>query len=173
MNIAPKYEIGQLVYFGHGDIGEHYVECPDCRGSCVWSVTTPAGDTFEVPCSTCEYERPAGRIRTYEPQGEVKTLTIGSIRIDTADDNPVQYMCIETGVGSGAIYYERDLFVDQDEAAAHAKQMAAKRAKTQNDRHNGIRHGKKHESKRKPSFEERRIRDLEKEIARLTKLVAP
>lgn len=51
----------------------------------------------------------------------VRSLTIGSIRIDTNDSDPVSYMCAETGVGSGNIYSEQTLFATQDAAEADAE----------------------------------------------------
>lgn len=52
-------------------------------------------------------------------------LTIGSIRIDTNDiDKPVSYMCVETGVGSGSVYYESDLHLTEEEAFRFAQARA-------------------------------------------------
>ena len=58
-------------------------------------------------------------------------LTVGSIQIDTASRNghPVSYMCRETGVGSGQIYYENMLHPTEEEARSKAQaEVAAKEA---------------------------------------------
>jgi len=55
----------------------------------------------------------------------VSKLTIGSVRVDTSDERGTSYMCIETGVGSGSIYYESDLFSTHDEAMTVATLKAA------------------------------------------------
>jgi hypothetical protein len=53
------------------------------------------------------------------------------VRIDTAqkqdeDYHPVSYMCLETGVGSGAVYYEHRMF-DTEEAALAFAQLYSRR----------------------------------------------
>jgi len=56
----------------------------------------------------------------------VRKLTIGSVLIDTHEDRgPVSYMCRETGIGSGSIYYESKLFASKADADAHASAEAA------------------------------------------------
>jgi len=55
----------------------------------------------------------------------VEVLTIGSVRVDTHDiEHPVSYMCRETGVGSGQIHCEADLFHTREEAQAAAEAKA-------------------------------------------------
>jgi len=90
-------------------------------------VTSPAGETYAFSCPRCCYqysdrEQLSLSYITFHPY--VKTLTIGSVRIDTHDENPVSYMCRETGVGSGSIYNENSLYPTHDEAMAAAKEQA-------------------------------------------------
>jgi hypothetical protein len=47
------------------------------------------------------------------------------VRIDTASDTPIEYMCAETGVGSGSIYREEALCPDEGQALAVATAIAA------------------------------------------------
>ena len=113
----PKYNIGQTVYHAHANWSAKRMPCPDCLGSAQWSVTTPAGETFQVACNTCnEGWHSSGLINDYNYYPSVTAITIGSVRIDTNDENPISYMCVETGVGSGSIHDERYLFATRDEA---------------------------------------------------------
>ncbi len=53
-----------------------------------------------------------------------RTLTIGSVRIDTAArdySEPVEYMCVETGIGSGSVYRESHLFETESAALVAAE----------------------------------------------------
>lgn len=51
-------------------------------------------------------------------------LTIGSIRIDTGDNRGVEYMCVETGVGSGSVWKESDLYESVEVAQRVADSLA-------------------------------------------------
>ena len=57
----------------------------------------------------------------------VRVLTIGSVQINTHRSYPeaelVNYMCHETGIGSGNVYRESELFADEAHAKAVAEQM--------------------------------------------------
>ena len=86
----PLYAIDQEVYAASATWSPTRIPCPDCLGIAVWSVTTPAGETFEVRCHTCnEGYHSSGTIREYGHQAKVERLTIGSIRVNTHDENPV------------------------------------------------------------------------------------
>ncbi len=123
--MQPKYAIGDSVYGAHAAWLPDKVACPDCLGSAKWSVTTPAGETFEVRCHTCnEGWESSGKVRVYDWRPTVQALTIGSVRMDTNDENPISYMCKETGVGSGTIHHEKKLFLTYDEAWANAGELA-------------------------------------------------
>ncbi len=53
MNIKPKFEIGDIVYFAHAYDTEEWLQCPDCLGAREWTVTCPGGDKFNQSCGTC------------------------------------------------------------------------------------------------------------------------
>ncbi|GAB3054320.1 hypothetical protein [Stenotrophomonas tumulicola] len=129
MNIpTPRYAIGDTVFYTYQDTKAGAYPCPDCKGSKVWSCTSPAGHTMEMDCPRCTYNYGrnqglslARTIRTYG----VRVLTIGSVQINTArTDGPVHYMCLETGVGSGSVYRECDLYSTKDEAETKAAAQA-------------------------------------------------
>lgn len=120
---TPRYRLGQPVFAASFTTKEESAPCPDCLGTRRWPVTTPGGTALEVECPACRYSGPRRGTRTvYLPR--VERLTIGSVRIDTAGDDAVAYMCEETGVGSGTIWRERDLLPDADLAGRVASARA-------------------------------------------------
>ena len=131
---TPRFQIGQTVWMPVTEATSEQLPCPDCLGSQTWKVLTPAGTEMTTRCQRCTRDAflrtPAAEaipsLMVYKYLGRAHRLTVGSVRIDTADtDNPVEYMCVETGVGSGSIYYERKLFPTEEEALQVAEAEAA------------------------------------------------
>lgn len=131
---TPKYRIGQQVFHASKWSTSGQYPCPDCLGSGKWKVTTPAGSEMVSGCQRCgQYSSsdiPSLKFQKWE--GSVQPLTIGSVQINTAagkdhhwQRDPVQYMCRETGIGSGTVYDERKLYLTEDEAKQVADAMAA------------------------------------------------
>jgi hypothetical protein len=56
-----------------------------------------------------------------------RQLTIGSVRVDTEDEDPITYMANETGVGCGYIHNEKDLYETRELAIAAAEAEATRR----------------------------------------------
>lgn len=164
--IQPKYEIGDKVYAGYAHYLQKTRTCPDCLGSAEWPVTIPSGEDVVVPCKTCRrgyYSDGKEHYREWAPV--VETLHIGSVRIDTADEtDPVEYMCEETGVGTGRLYKERELFSTREEAeAAAAKKVADSHETMSKNKHSDVYiHGR----------EKRAFIRLENVIERLLKQLA-
>lgn len=119
---SPKYEIGQRVFFASAvDMNETF-PCKSCAGSGQWRATSAEGETGHCDCPACG-GRGSRALYSYGPS--VCPRTIGSVRVDTSDtENPVSYMCHETGVGSGNIYRENQLFPTEQEAVAAAEGVA-------------------------------------------------
>lgn len=119
---VPKFNIDDVVWYARVIWTETRVPCPDCLGQKEWTVTTPAGESFQHMCMTCSqgyYSN--GLVSEYGDKPDVRPMTIGSVRLDTAEaEDPVKYMCRETGVGSGSIYPERQLFALEDAATTWA-----------------------------------------------------
>ncbi|AZO39689.1 hypothetical protein EJ076_34970 [Mesorhizobium sp. M7D.F.Ca.US.005.01.1.1] len=66
----------------------------------------------------------------------VERLTIGSIQVNTAPDSydtGNRYMCWETGVGSGSVYRESDLF-DNEASAKLSAEFKANEVNTTSER---------------------------------------
>lgn len=95
----------------------------------------------------------------------VVTMTVGQIRVQTTTpkyryyDDPLfleQYMCIETGIGSGRIYtFGKDIFATEDDAkrgvTAHEQKAHKERARRD-----------EHMRKQRELDEERDRRELER-----------
>lgn len=125
--ITTKYDIGDTVWYANITTETKQHDCPDCLGSREWSCTSPAGGTFPVPCPRCSAQYQSSdalnlKYSVWTPTA--RRLTIGSVRVDTSDEGH-QYMCRETGVGSGSIYRENTLFETEAEALASASAKAA------------------------------------------------
>lgn len=172
--IDHKYQIGQEVFAARYEPREVEQQCPDCLGRKQWSVETPTGEKFEIPCGTCGYAYgcfASGVVKVPKVFPIVLTLTVGSIRIDTDDkESPVGYMCLETGVGSGTIWNEADLFVDRTKAQAKADKLAAQETRVIEDRAEFSRQEERKKQRRKPSWEKRKIKELETELKELRKM---
>lgn len=124
----PRYRLGQVVYAGTVESRSETVTCPDCLGTNRWKAITPGGQEIDLRCPACESY--SGRRSTTRTVwfGRAKGLTIGAVRIDTTEleaGAQTSYMCEETGIGSGALWRERDLFLTPAEAQVAADAKAA------------------------------------------------
>lgn len=129
---TPKFRIGEKVWHAWHSSRPEQHPCPDCLGTKVWACTSPAGHTMEMRCPRCDRDNYTDALRlgyTKHTFG-VRELTIGSIQINTAShyrDHPVAYMCVETGVGGGSVYYENKLYATREEAETAQALLAAER----------------------------------------------
>lgn len=123
----PRYRLGQTVYAATIESRGEPVTCPDCLGTGRWKAITPGGQEIDLRCPACEsYSGRRSTTRTVW-LGRVQGLTIGAVRIDTTEREAgaqTSYMCEETGIGSGTIWRERDLFLTPVEAQAAADAKA-------------------------------------------------
>lgn len=125
--IKPKFEVGEHVYSVRVGWTEKHVTCPDCLGKKEWTVSLPSGEVFQHDCQTCRRGYfSTGQVSEWGDHAHIDLVTIGSVRLDTADENPVSYMCVETGVGSGSIYYEKNMAKTRLEAEEIAAQELAR-----------------------------------------------
>lgn len=133
--IETKFSVGDVVWYANTTATKHQRSCPDCLGTRKWQATSPAGGTFEVECPRCSagYQGNHALSLDYSQWTPLaRRLTIGQVTASTAIgdsyDAGHRYMCHETGVGSGSVYREHDLFETEAEALATAET----RAKVQN-----------------------------------------
>lgn len=126
--IETKFNIGDVVYKAWTTTVRKQHPCPDCNGSRKWKAVSPAGGEYEFGCPRCGggYQSDRDLSLDYsEFAPSVQRLTIGSVRTNSAsDDRSVEYMCRETGVGSGTIHSEADLFHTEEEAMRAAEVKA-------------------------------------------------
>ena len=128
-----KSDIGDVVYSAASHWKDTKQQCPDCLGQKVWHIKTPAGEEFDLECRTCwqGYNGNSGTISSWDFEPVVNCYTIGSVRMDTNDEEVFTYMCEETGIGSGRIHSQKNLFATRENAEIRAEEMVeeAKAAK--------------------------------------------
>lgn len=125
--ITTKYSVGDTVFRAGTTSERKQHPCPDCLGTRKWKATSPAGSDYEFGCPRCSASYNAKddlrlNYSAYAPY--VEKLTIGSIQVNTAPMSHSEgnsYMCVETGVGSGSVYREADLFETKEAAELSAK----------------------------------------------------
>jgi len=112
------YAKGDKIYVGECEYSSDFISCPDCLGTLKWTVVFADGEALEIACQTCKrgYESSSGKIEVNKNKPVVRHLTIGSVRFDDADKYPYSYMCNETGVGSGRVFYENSVFDNYKDA---------------------------------------------------------
>lgn len=126
----PKYRTGQTVYCVSVTHERETLPCPDCLGTRRWKVVTPAGAELTADCLRCgTYSEirgvPSLHRNVWKPA--VRRLTIGSLQIQTGrhHSEPISYMAVETGIGSGSVYSESQLHPDEAAALSAAGAKAA------------------------------------------------
>ncbi len=114
--IEIKYSIGDKVWSFGVEYAPKLFQCPDCLGTKKWTIIFADGHSEETKCFTCSrsWEGSLGYIDYREWQPTVRQLTIGQFY--GFRDGKTQYMCEETGVGSGTIHNEDTLFPTETEA---------------------------------------------------------
>lgn len=125
--IETKFSIGDVVYYASTTTEQKQHPCPDCLGTKKWKAISPAGGEYEFACPRCRSGYRADHDLSLDYSIFVpasRRLTIGSVRTDSA--NTTQYMCVETGIGSGSLYDESRLFSTEDEALVAARALANK-----------------------------------------------
>jgi hypothetical protein len=127
--ITTKFSIGDTVYHSTTATERKRHPCPDCMGKKTWAAKAPSGREYQFSCPRCSAGYCAERDISLEYSAfvpRVQRLTIGQVRAQTGGDNPRnEYMCHETGIGSGNVYYEHDLHGSEDEAMAAAQAKAS------------------------------------------------
>lgn len=132
--IETKYSVGDKVWYAGVTTEARQHPCPDCKGERKWQAVSPAGYEYTFACPRCatsfaSHDELSLKYTAHIPA--LRQLTIGSVRHDSnsgpfADRHPNTYMCVETGVGGGAVYYESDLFETEEAARIAAAAKATK-----------------------------------------------
>lgn len=139
MQLTSKYSIKDSVFTIWQAPTQTWVKCPACEGS--GKVKLANGERI---CPEC-YGR-KGSIQYGSEKWQIKgdPITIGEVRIyarnfkksgtfenvgsycDGSDSIKVEYMCYETGIGSGTVYYEERLWPSREEAIAECERLNTK-----------------------------------------------
>ena len=122
MIIQTKYKLSQTIWFICNKREQIDYPCPTCKG--VGEVKI--NDTPPRSCPDCWGKR----IRTkWEDTKWLVELpmVIGQVRCEiTGKPDEIQqknqYMCYESGIGTGSIYFEKDLFPTKESAEAECKE---------------------------------------------------
>jgi hypothetical protein len=122
--IKARFGKGDTVFAADTSYAENWIGCPDCLGTLKWTVVFADGEAVEVECQTCKrgWNPPSGKVNITAWKPTVNKLTVGSVRYNDTDKQPFSYMCVETGVGSGRVYHDEDLFTDVDAAQVKAQE---------------------------------------------------
>lgn len=125
MQINSKYNIGDIVYHGSISWAQSSTVCESCAGEKLLDTPTKDGKIVKIICPICKGD---GLKSTYEYKEHITLLTIGSIQFDSFDkESNFRYMCLETGVGTGSVYQESCLFLTEEEALEHSRELLEKR----------------------------------------------
>ena len=129
--IETKYSVGDVVFHAGLTTERKQHPCPDCKGERKWKAVSPAGSEFSFGCPRCNtrfssFDDLKLDYTAHVPS--IQRLTIGSVQFNSAKeswDSGARYMCLETGVGSGQVYQEANLYATEAEALEAAEAEAA------------------------------------------------
>ena len=128
MKIETKFSNGDVVYWIHQEKRQEFIPCEFCAGR---GVINGADETERV-CPEC-YRRGGKTIYKEMHWKYVRSMNVGQVRVEITKSEGVpgeevfdnykpqsnreeQYMCNETGIGSGTLYNAEDLFATKGEA---------------------------------------------------------
>ena len=132
MILATKFDIGQTVWLIRQETTPVTRPCAVCDGRGYLDLVKGGN----VRCtnqwvSTERCNDGLVTLRITQPWTVIRQLTVGQVEVRSPQhfydgrDESVRYMCEETGVGSGSVYYEPNLFASQEEAQAECDERNA------------------------------------------------
>lgn len=141
MEIKTKYDFGDKVFFIVRTRKKVIKHCPFCAGK---GKITGADDKTRS-CPEC-YDRRT--VTEWLPTAWqiTRAMTVGEVRVEVTNSPGIpdeemfdnykpqkgqkeQYMCIETGIGSGSLYNVEKLFPTKEEAQAECDKLNAEEEK--------------------------------------------
>jgi hypothetical protein len=169
---APKFAVGQVVYWPGYRQESRVRPCPDCLGAGYWQVETPAGEKFPMQCATCCPWIGRSDITEHYYVPRVEELTIGMIGWEQRESvGSYRYMARETGIGTGSVYEEARLFATEDAAREVAALLAQKADEEYQARVKRNSDETKRKARRKPDPQAREITRLTAKVRDLEKLL--
>lgn len=123
MKLTSKYNLGdQVWYVGHPARVTRQVPCVLCNATGKLTLT----NSDKTPtCPDCYGSREITEV-SVAPECPVEMRTIGLVRVERRLGDPpkVEYMAHETGIGTGFILPEDQLYATEDEAREAARTIA-------------------------------------------------
>lgn len=122
---TPKFAVGDVVYLPRLERAVEKLPCPDCLGTGVWPITSPAGVEFKIACIRCVgtlsmSDLPSLHVERWEPRTEA--LTINGVSTRSNPDN--WHEAVEYSHGNGQSVGESKIFETQEAALAIAEATA-------------------------------------------------
>jgi hypothetical protein len=121
MKLESKYNIGDSIYKIYLNYAPTKSACKKCSGR--GHIYCNDGSKMNCECwhgIVCDYTK---KITEYTIKGP---YTIGYVRIEYNDKKKkmyIDYMCHETGIGSGALYKEEDCYPTKEEAEEKIEEL--------------------------------------------------
>jgi hypothetical protein len=125
MHISTKYNLGDRVIRIDHTKKPTFIECEACDGEGIVILKNKIKSNCPVcfgRCGSTKYED--------EKWNTVQELTIGMIKVELEKNKETtKYMCVETGIGSGSVWNEKDLFPTKEAAEKECKKLNKKKRK--------------------------------------------
>ncbi len=122
MKIETKFDLGQAVWLVKEYPKHVTIPCPGCEGR----GDIPLADGTSGRCPKCYGNKTKVNVASVDWHVD-GPMTIGNVRVslfgvpnEDEHEDERRYMCHETGVGSGTLWREPDLFATRQEAEAEA-----------------------------------------------------
>lgn len=117
MIMQSKFNLGDKIYILGGlhiDYPKKHKECTACSST---GIITINGEAFWCPKCGAKFETDFSVSHYHRGKPCPVAYTIGQISVKVQEDKvEIQYMCKETGVGSGTVYCENECFATYEEA---------------------------------------------------------
>lgn len=135
-----NFNIGDKVYYAKCNYESISVLCPICFGKCQVTLILGNDDTVILPCNYCApgFESPSGNVSEYDYIVEAELVTITDIKVEiSAEGEKRQYF------SNYHSYETKDLFTNEDDALARAKEKKEQLDKEQQQRIDWLKKDKK------------------------------
>lgn len=132
---TPVYSIGQTIYVAVTERTTEQLDCPDCLGSKVWAVTSPAGESFTTACPRCQNtyslrnSLPSLNVERHVAKAQARVIT--GLEINARTDTWTKAVVYKSAI-SGSSHYT----IDEDKAHA-TEESALAEAQVRADELNG------------------------------------
>lgn len=119
MDIKTKFNIGERVFFPYSETTMEETICPACKGKKTIEI-----DGNKFTCASCI----DGTITKFRTNFIVRNSKIGLINTTTNKDSITEtnYMLAATGIGSGALWKEHEIFATKEECLKYISEQDEK-----------------------------------------------